>query len=123
MKKKILISSLLIFMLVMSSFVCAEETGTTGQTASGKDITGIVGNPVPGLPGDGAAKVNAILGTLQFIGYAIAIGMLIYVGIRYTFSAVDAKADMKSSMIKYVIGAIVIAGADAIFSWIIAIKM
>lgn len=71
----------------------------------------------------GAVKVNNILAAFQFIGYAIAIGMLIYIGIRYTLSAAEARADMKNTLIKYVIGAIVIAGADAIFGWLVAIKM
>lgn len=61
---------------------------------------------------------SKILGAFQFIGYAIAIGMLIVVGIRYTMAAADEKASLKSSSVKYIIGAILIAGAFSLAKWI-----
>lgn len=83
-------------------------------------IEGILsGDFNPSAPSGMDTTVAGILGTLQYIGYAIAIGMLIYIGIKYTMAAADAKADMKSAVIRYVIGAILIAGADAIFGWIV----
>lgn len=111
MKRKIIVCCMLISIFLISSFVCA-------NTAT--NITSIVGgNPQP-TPIDNGVVGN-FLATFQFVGYAIAIGMLMYVGIKYTMSAADARADMKTSMIKYVIGAILIAGADAIFGWIIGL--
>ena len=44
-----------------------------------------------------------ILGNIQWIGYAIAIGMLIYIGIKYTMASASEKADLKGYMIKFVI--------------------
>lgn len=64
---------------------------------------------------------NTILGFVQFIGYAIAVGMLIYVGIKYVMASADEKANLKNSLIRYVIGAILIAGASAISGWIFAL--
>ena len=110
MKKKVIISALLILMIVMSSFVCA------------KTVTSVVGKPGPSLFG-GETTVNKLLGIFQWIGYAIAVGMLIYVGIKYVLASADGKADLKSSMTKYVIGALAIAGADAIFGWIMAMAI
>lgn len=55
-----------------------------------------------------------IIGAIQFIGYAIAIGMLIYVGIKYVMSSAQDKASLKNNLIRYVIGAIIVAGATTI---------
>ena len=67
---------------------------------------------------DGANAVNKVLGLIQWIGYAFAIGMLIYIGIKYTMAAANEKADLKKGLINYVIGAIIIAGAATICGWI-----
>ena len=69
--------------------------------------------------GDDATKfANKILGFVQWAGYAIAVGMLIYVGIKYVMASANEKADLKNSLIKYVIGAVLIAGAATISQWI-----
>lgn len=60
---------------------------------------------------------NTILGFVQFVGYAIAIGMLIYIGIKYATASANEKADLKSMSVKYVIGAVLIAGATAVAGW------
>ena len=61
---------------------------------------------------------NNILAVVQWVGYAIAIGMLIYVGVKYTMASANEKADLKAAMVKYVIGAILIAGAVTIAGWL-----
>ena len=61
---------------------------------------------------------ETILGVVKFLGYAIAIGMLIYVGIKYVMASANEKADLKNALVKYVIGAILIAGATAVAGWI-----
>lgn len=72
-------------------------------------------------PGSGQAFANKILGFVQWVGYAIAIGMLIYVGIKYVMASANEKADLKNSLIKYVIGAVLIAGATTIAGWVFSI--
>lgn len=67
---------------------------------------------------EGSNAVNKILGLIQWIGYAFAIGMLIYIGIKYTMAAANEKADLKKGLINYVIGAVIIAGAATICGWI-----
>lgn len=59
-----------------------------------------------------------ILGLIQWIGYAIAIGMLIYIGIKYVMSAANEKADLKKGLINYLIGAIIIFAASTIVGWV-----
>lgn len=65
---------------------------------------------------DGTASM--ILGFIQFIGYAVAIGMLIYIGIKYTMSAADERATLKGALVKYVIGAILIVAASSVVGMI-----
>lgn len=60
-----------------------------------------------------------ILGAIQWVGYAFAIGMLIYIGIKYTMAAANEKANLKNGAINYIVGAIVIAGAVTICSWFV----
>lgn len=64
--------------------------------------------------------VKNVLGALQWVGYAFAVGMLIYIGIKYVMSAANEKADLKKGAINYVIGAIIIAGASTICGWIVS---
>lgn len=73
--------------------------------------------PNPSAPDGISPMVNTILSALMWIGYAIAIGMLIYIGIKYVTSAADEKAELKKASINYVIGAIIIAAAVTICNW------
>lgn len=82
------------------------------SVAFASDISGFKIDPTP--PGGGQEFANTILGFVQWVGYAIAIGMLIYVGIKYVMASANEKADLKNSLIKYVIGAVLIAGASTI---------
>ena len=88
--------------------------GTFGmvRAASGDPVQ--VTPPTRDITGGVAGK---ILGYIQWVGYAIAIGMLIYIGIKYTMASASEKADLKGYMIKYVIGAVLISGAVTIAGW------
>ena len=55
--------------------------------------------------------LGVIVGLVQVIGYTLAIGMLIYLGIKYVTSSANEKADLKKGSVNYVIGAIIIASA------------
>ena len=63
-----------------------------------------------------------ILGAMQWIGYAIAVGMLIYVGIKYVTSAAEERANLKNTMIYYVIGTVLIVAATTVVSVISHIR-
>ncbi len=73
--------------------------------------------PDPVAPNGISPMVETILGAIQWIGYAIALGMLIYVGIKYTMSAANERAELKKMSVNFVIGAIVIAGAATLCNW------
>jgi hypothetical protein len=71
--------------------------------------------PTPGgTPPSFVAPIGQILGAIQSIGYAFAVGMLIVLGIKYVMASAQEKADLKKGMLSYVIGAIMIAGAATI---------
>lgn len=61
-----------------------------------------------------SGKVSQILNALAWFGYAIALGMFIYIGIKYAMSAANEKANVKQGLINYLIGAVLIASASVI---------
>jgi type IV secretory pathway VirB2 component (pilin) len=72
----------------------------------------------PAIDGGATTAVSKILGLVQWIGYAMAIGMLVYIGIKYVMSAANEKADLKKGLINYLIGAIIIFAASTIVGWV-----
>ena len=57
---------------------------------------------------------SGILGIVQWIAMAFAVGMLLYIAIKYMMSAANEKADLKKGLINYVIGAALLFGTTAI---------
>jgi len=106
MKKMISIMGIVLSFMMMFSMVYAHDWDGFNDFTAAPPTTAA------------QTKVNTILGFVQWIGYAIAIGMLIYVGIKYVMAPANEKADIKSSLVKYVIGAVIIAGAATIAGWI-----
>lgn len=61
---------------------------------------------------------NAILSALLWFGYAIALGMVIFIGIKYILGSADAKANMKSAIVNWLIGAFVVFMCTTIVGWV-----
>ena len=55
-----------------------------------------------------------IIGIVQFICYAAAVILLVYLGVKWISAAPDQKADLKKSAIIYVVGALLVFAAGAI---------
>ena len=83
---------------------------------------GLGGEVTPNQPTGAGETVGTIVGMMQWVGYAIAVGMLVYIGIKYVMASADEKADLKQALIKYVIGAIIIVFATTIASWVFSLK-
>lgn len=67
------------------------------------------------LEGTGAGDLaNTILGAIKWIGVAISIGMLMYLGIKYVTSSPDGKADLKGKLGVYILGFVLIVAATVI---------
>lgn len=68
-----------------------------------------------------ADMIPKILNAIAFVGYSVALGMLIYIGAKYTLSAANEKADLKQGVVNYTIGIIVIVCASTIANIVSAI--
>ena len=75
----------------------------------------------PSAPSGAAGIAGTVIGVMKWFGYAIAIGMLVYIGIKYIMASANEKADLKNALIKYVIGAVIIVFAVNIADWIFSI--
>lgn len=95
----VLLVAVLLVTFVAPSFAISESITVDDQALNGTNASAI------------AAKV---LGALKWIGVAVAIGMLIFLGIKYVTSSPDGKADLKKQLGIYVLGFVMIIGATAI---------
>ena len=62
--------------------------------------------------------VSNILGLIQFVGIAIALGMLIVIGIQYVTASSSKKGEIKDTAINYLFGAVCIVAAAGILQGI-----
>lgn len=70
----------------------------------------------PKAPNDPKAKgiANNIIGIIQFVAVAIALGMLIIIGIKYITAEPSEKANIKDQSLVYLFGAVLIFAATGI---------
>lgn len=112
MKKKIVITILTICMCLMfyiPSFVFASNLNSIYDVDNG---------------GFGDAnlqsKVGNILGLIQVIGYVAAVVMAIVIGIKYLLASPDGKAEVKKTLVPYVIGCLILTAGTVVVSAISA---
>ena len=70
----------------------------------------------PDMSGGVANAGGKIIYIIQYVGYTIAILVLLIIGIQYMISSPNEKADIKSRLIPYAIGAIILFGGVSIVS-------
>lgn len=99
MKKRIFIL-MICFAFLIGFQVLASDTWSLGQSADPTE-----------LDSNFTETTKVVLGTMQWIGYLIAIGMIIWAGIRFLVSGAGEKAKAKEVALPIVIGAVLIAGA------------
>ena len=104
MKKNIVVTMIIILIISMCSHVFALE--------------GLGINPTPGIEGGADTVASKIIGIMQWCGYAIAVGVMVYIGIKYVMSSADDKASLKGVAWKYVFGALLVMFATTIVGWI-----
>lgn len=51
-----------------------------------------------------SSVLNAILSAISWFGYAIALGILIWIGIKYILSGANERANLKENVRMYIIG-------------------
>lgn len=101
MKKKIISLSIVIITL-LTIFMCPATMAVEALISIGK--------PQPSAL-ISAEKTATLLGTIQWIGYVVAIGMIIWCGIKYVMSGAGEKAKVKETLVPIVIGAILVVAA------------
>lgn len=78
--------------------------------------------PTVTAPNGANDTASTIIGVMQWFGYAIAIGMLVFIGIKYVMASANEKADLKNALIRYVIGAVLIVFAVTIAGWVFSLN-
>lgn len=117
---KRVISILIIVILCFTSFSTVfanpfagggnSDVAANGQTNSSGGLSGAAGEI--------QSKGETILSAILWIGYAVALGMVVYIGIKYILGAAEAKANMKSAIVTWLIGAFVVFSCTTIVGWV-----
>lgn len=53
-------------------------------------------------------KAGDVLGLVQYIGYAVAVIMAVYIGIKFIIASPEGKADVKKQLIPFTIGIVLL---------------
>lgn len=105
MKRKIIITAIIVLIFCICSQVFA--------------LDGLGIKPSAGITSQGVKSVaGKIIGTMQWAGYAIAVIVMVYIGIKFVTSSADERASFKSVAWKYVLGAVLITSAVTLVNWI-----
>lgn len=91
--------TILMILSMMGNIVFAGGAGMEASNGAYDNISIIIGR---------------VLNAASWFGYAIALGMFIYIGAKYTTSAANEKANVKQGLINYLIGAVLIACASLV---------
>lgn len=121
MKKTVkIISTILIALFV----VCAIANVALADDVDPKDFTGSQGN----MNTANITKVgNQVIYLIRLIGTMISVGVLVILGVKYMTASPEGKADFKSTMIPYLVGAVLVFAAtwvaSAIYGFAIGLSL
>lgn len=90
------------------------SAGTSQETTGGKAYQGNSQEKLEKSYNLMSKVLNAILSTFAWLGYAVAIGVLVFVGVKYVMSGANEKANLKGSASKYLIGVALIVFCSTI---------
>ena len=108
MKKAIKVISVLMLVLMMVSVV-------TPVFATGTDIGGITVTPdYKDTDGKTTGTLNTVLGMIKYLGVFLAVGILMFLGIKYMLGSASEKAEYKKTMIPFVVGVVLLFSAAII---------
>ncbi len=110
MKKTVkIISTILIALFV----VCAVANVVLADDVDPSKFTGSQGN----MNTDNINKVgNQVIYLIRLIGTMISVGVLVILGVKYMTASPEGKADFKSTMIPYLVGAVLVFAATWVAS-------
>ncbi len=84
-------------------------------------VTGILGGDPEPNGGELSDIGNSILGYIVWFGWAIAVGMILVVAIKYMMASANERADLKNGSIRYIIGVLLLATLITVFNGIMGI--
>lgn len=93
----------LYYIIIFSTIFTCFASGTDSDQNSVEKAKGVIGN-----------VLNAILDALAWFAYAIALGCLIFIGIKYVLSGANERANLKGMLPRYLIGIALIVMCFAI---------
>ena len=105
-----ILSLVLVFALVMAPVALAAKSGTPFDV-SGEQTQDVI-------PEGGVALVGTIIGILQWVGYAVAIVMILWLGIQWMLAQPAKKAELKGKMWSMAIGIILLVGGVTILNFV-----
>ncbi len=106
-KKVVMIIRILLIMVVIASLANSVLAYSPESWTANENVTTEMTN-----------LVGKILGFVQIVGSAIAVIMIVVLGIKYMVGSVEEKAEYKKTMIPYAVGAICIFGASNIAKFV-----
>lgn len=66
--------------------------------------------------------IQKVVGAIRWAGYIIAVGLIVYIGIKYLMASAAEKADLKGLLVKYIVGAGLIVFGTQIAAWVFSIN-
>lgn len=118
MKNKIFFSVIIILIIIMTQvtvFAASAPTTSPGDTGGSSSSSSDLGlgdlNDYKGGKAESPTlqnKANNILGLIQVVGVVVSVVMLMAIGIKYMLGSVEEKAEYKSSLMPYIIGAFIL---------------
>ena len=112
--KKLFISLILIVMLSSVFVLINANVVYAGTTYNPDDVK--PNDLTTSDMGTFAGKIGGISGAIRTVGVAISVVMLAVIGIKYMLASASEKANYKTSMIPYIIGAVLIGAGSTIVS-------
>ncbi len=70
--------------------------------------------PSPGSDNSFVSLSNRIIGLARFVGSAISILVLAFIGIKYMIGSLEEKSEYKKTLLPYLLGAIMVFGITVI---------
>lgn len=108
MKKVTKIMSILMLVVMMTSVAMPVFAG------GGITIGGVQVNPSYNADPDTSTTFNTILGMIKYLGIFLAVGILMFLGIKYMMGSAAEKAEYKKTMIPFVVGVVLLFAAALI---------
>lgn len=105
--KKTILLALLIAVISLTSIVYADISDEAGGIIDGFNNAGSSASTLE-------TPVAKILGLIKYIGVAVALGMIIVIGIKWMTAGAGGKATVKDTLLPYLIGAICVGAFGAI---------